>query len=97
MCNLKYLGICDFLNLMIGKVENYATKGMHELSKFTLNLVVSIQEESEIDKSMYREMKCKYNFDYKNSVSTIESITSENIQDYLRLTAYRTKDIMVCS
>ena len=34
---------------MIEKIEDYATKGMHELSKFTLNLVVSIQEESRID------------------------------------------------
>ena len=83
---------------MIEKIEDNATKGMHELSKFTLNLVVSIQEESGmIDESMYESMQCKYNFDYKNSVSTIESITSKNIQDYLRLMAYRTKDIMVGS
>ena len=95
MLRLKFLGICDFLNFMITKIEEYDRKGMHEVSELTTALVVSMQRELKVEESMYRSMKVKYKFDHDNSYSVIESITSHNIQDYLRVTAFRSKDVKV--
>ena len=80
---------------MVGRIEYYGKKGIHYISEFIKKLAISAQEESNLDEGMYREMECKYDFNYRNSVSTIASIASKNIQDYINLTAFRRNDFKV--
>ena len=68
---------------------------MQELCKLTLDMALLMQEELEIGEFMYNEMKLIYGFDKNNSASTIASISSKTIKNYLRLTAFRTLDIEV--
>ena len=94
---MNYLGTINFLNFLIARAEDYEKKDMDVMSKFSLNIVAQIQEEAAIEHLMYRDMKVKYDFEYSDSYSIIESITSNNIQDYLRHTAFRENDFQVTS
>ena len=82
---------------MVARIEYYDKKGIHYISEFIKRLAITAQEDSKLDDVMYREMECKYDFNYRNSVSTIVSIASKNIQDYINLTAFRRNDFKVGS
>ena len=89
------LGTGNFLKRIVRHVVAYDKANMQELCKLTLDMALLMQEELEIGEFMYNEMKLIYRFDKNNSASTIASISSNTIKNYLRLTAFRTLDIEV--
>ena len=89
------LGTVDFLKRIVSRVIAYDEANMHEMSRFTLDLALSMQADLKIGELMYDEMKLIHGFDCNNSASTIVTITSKSVHDYLCHTAFRTCDIEV--
>ena len=68
---------------------------MHEMSRFTLDMALSMQADMKVEKLMYDEMKLIHGFHCYNSASTTASITSNRAHNYLCRTAFRTCDVEV--
>lgn len=68
----------------------YEDENEHEMSKFTLDLALDVQEKLKMGDFMYDEMKNLTNDG--NSKFSIASVPSKTMQDYLCLAAFRTHD-----
>lgn len=84
-----------FLRKIARQVVEYEKLGMHELSKFTLELTMNMQTTLNMDRFMYMEFIRIFDYSPKTSVAFASAIPSECVRDYMITSALDAGDNMV--
>ena len=86
------LGTVEFLSLMIGDVVKYEKEGHSQISKFTFDMALKIQESLGMGDLIYNEMKIVLGFGKDSSFFSVASLQSKLVQSYLRQSVCPTLD-----